>query len=72
MNSNSNMDITTQKDAEDAVRIVEFLTTYREKNKLPFEVDLHLSGLNWSLLKSIVQYHRVRQRLIDETRNTHK
>jgi len=66
------MDITTQKDAEDAVRIVEFLTTYREKNKLPIEVDIHLSGLNWSILKSIVQYHRIRQTFIDETHNRNK
>ena len=66
------MDITNEKQAKDALLIAEFLTNYREKNRLPIEVDIHLSGLNWSILKSIVQYHRIRQTFIDETHNRNK
>jgi hypothetical protein len=66
------MEVNCEQQAKDAVRIVEFLTNYRTTTQLPIEIDLHLSGLNWSILKSIVHYYRIRQTLIDETHNRHK
>jgi hypothetical protein len=53
------------------VLVLDYLTKYR-RGEISTELNAHVSEMNWDILKRFIEYHRVRQTFIDETRTKDK